>query len=731
MKIQDTLKAYAMARPRIKLALKIYGESAFAWSYSPCQGRTAIGQVLGSKWAENSYSFNSEALVIAKNCKRDPILTGYLPKPEATQKDIKDRAIFISVDGRPMSRSWHMSKKFVNIIKKQGCGSPPFLQVDLQLPLGSYDANVTPLKDEVMIHDEIGLIKLFEDICQQIYNENNINSDDKRSNSMASRAKQKLLGLDRRNEAAKYSTAQILSFTDESGGLCDKEERKVKSQMQITFSVNMKLNEDDSCAEQDTVEVKVQPRTPQRSEQPPLDEAAKRGPQSILKYFKPASEAGVEIYADETAIDMAPALANTENSAHTPLQPLTESALNALPSDVLALNSAESETGNNSPVLTVQYLPVASPIGVSPTRPPVDRHRIRGVLGVPVTFGPRNIYEQRDDTFNTHGNEFSLPTPPTSDQRLPRVRYEARIQRGELPNSVSLAAVRSMIPNEHYNGQIQITETPRTVRLRQSDEDTRIGNIKSRRGSPSGINDLNAEDGLFPPHRIFGDDHLSPSPQRSMQRRGASHLLSSLPPSATRAPVQCIPPPLPKFKLPAINSIANSSAWQKSLLSSQPSVARDETQSMGAENGSITPWETLSLLETSQVQPSSLRSKSETEDSRAFFIQRQRSLAMHGPQRRFSSRPLPLESIAPGKEVYNLCTEASLKVSDVRRNMAAESDSEHYAPRECQSFTLPLEAELDIERAEERLRMTVVQWMDRQPSSYDVVYRQLSQPKGN
>ncbi|KAF4929905.1 hypothetical protein CGCVW01_v001192 [Colletotrichum viniferum] len=101
-----------------------------------------------------------------------------MPKPGAKPAAIAGKGYFISVDARPMTTARGTMKKLVGIYKQHlrkhvGASSEnlktPFIRLNIECILGSYDPNVATNKDEVLFANEPKLLELFEDMCQDLY----------------------------------------------------------------------------------------------------------------------------------------------------------------------------------------------------------------------------------------------------------------------------------------------------------------------------------------------------------------------------------------------------------------------------------------------------------------------------------------------------------------------------------------------------------------------------------
>lgn len=110
-------------------------------------------------------------------------LEAFLPRADADPLKVSGKGYFISVDSRPMATTRGTMKKLVDIYKQHllRCVvldspsksiSKPFIRLNVECILGSYDPNVTTAKDEVIFANEPKLLALFEDMCRNIYRPN-------------------------------------------------------------------------------------------------------------------------------------------------------------------------------------------------------------------------------------------------------------------------------------------------------------------------------------------------------------------------------------------------------------------------------------------------------------------------------------------------------------------------------------------------------------------------------
>ncbi|KAF4992754.1 hypothetical protein FGRMN_6964 [Fusarium graminum] len=179
------LESYATALPHVNLSFKVPGNPSQSWSYSPCSPggtREAITQVFGhaltAQLVETSSASSDKGLTETRS--QNVMMTAFLPRPESDSKTIKGKGAFISVDSRPLSALRGTGKKLFSIFKSSlskassssgisRAPSSPFMQLSIQCPPGSYDPNISPLKDEVLFMNEPAILDCFQTLCDAIY----------------------------------------------------------------------------------------------------------------------------------------------------------------------------------------------------------------------------------------------------------------------------------------------------------------------------------------------------------------------------------------------------------------------------------------------------------------------------------------------------------------------------------------------------------------------------------
>jgi DNA mismatch repair protein MutL len=188
-KVKHLIHAYALARPVIRVSLKVSGGHVkHSWSYSPPPGagiREAVVQVFGT-------GVMAECVLKVHTNKQDSptkdkindnglqiSIETVLPKPDADLSKLT-KGSFCSVDSRPVSASRGTMKKLMSILKthfKKSLGvdaedrrlSDLFTCINVTCSPGSYDPNLEPSKGQVLFVDEPHLVRLFEVLCSNTY----------------------------------------------------------------------------------------------------------------------------------------------------------------------------------------------------------------------------------------------------------------------------------------------------------------------------------------------------------------------------------------------------------------------------------------------------------------------------------------------------------------------------------------------------------------------------------
>jgi DNA mismatch repair protein MutL len=204
-RIKEMLQSYALARLNVRLTLKVLKATKSNWSFAPRANegtREIISHVIGRETAaqcvemistlvppsqvdSGAYGLGDHTLGDSTNHKslETPpesafIIQALLPKSDADLTKISG-AQYISIDSRPVSSARGSPKKIVSIYKTMISAmsvddlsekvKSPFLRLNIVCPMGSYDPNVEPAKDNVLFENENVLLSLVEDWFRSVY----------------------------------------------------------------------------------------------------------------------------------------------------------------------------------------------------------------------------------------------------------------------------------------------------------------------------------------------------------------------------------------------------------------------------------------------------------------------------------------------------------------------------------------------------------------------------------
>ncbi|EEH41587.2 hypothetical protein PAAG_03150 [Paracoccidioides lutzii Pb01] len=195
-RLKKMLIAYALSRPEIRLSLQVLGgKNQSPWIYAPKKtisgavvaavGPEVISQCIIVAWPESQDGEANSSSGHKDDSETNPLsirLVAVVPGPDADCSKLTRAGQFVSIDRRPMSTSHGIAKEIVKLFKcylrsgslcNMDLTSPvdPFLFIHLQYPLGSYDANVEPSKDDVLFAASKLVMSLAEDLFKSVYGE--------------------------------------------------------------------------------------------------------------------------------------------------------------------------------------------------------------------------------------------------------------------------------------------------------------------------------------------------------------------------------------------------------------------------------------------------------------------------------------------------------------------------------------------------------------------------------
>ncbi|KAF4122505.1 DNA mismatch repair protein, C-terminal domain [Geosmithia morbida] len=181
--VRDLMVAYALARPHIRFSLKVVGEHAPSWAYAPVSWgsmRDVVLKTFGNALASQTASAESTLLPpwAAERGTGETITMECLcPLADCDADVVRGKGCYISVDGRPITASRGTGKKIASVFRTRlsrarGQSRPisnPLMCLSIMCPAGTYDPNITPLKDEVLFSDEKSVLDCFEELCSRVY----------------------------------------------------------------------------------------------------------------------------------------------------------------------------------------------------------------------------------------------------------------------------------------------------------------------------------------------------------------------------------------------------------------------------------------------------------------------------------------------------------------------------------------------------------------------------------
>ncbi|KAL8780019.1 MAG: hypothetical protein Q9213_006663 [Squamulea squamosa] len=199
-KIKRILQAYALARPFVRLSLKILKakNDKGNWVYVPKSDASVLDaavKVVGKKvtdqcrwvvWNSNTFSREAGATqrdntMISIHLDSSCRIEALIPNSDADPAAISGTDQYISIDSRPVSSIRGTLKQIVQLFKsyiRSSCTSStdqkitnPFLCMNIVCPPASYDANVEPAKDDVLFSDSTGVLEMVESFLKCQYGE--------------------------------------------------------------------------------------------------------------------------------------------------------------------------------------------------------------------------------------------------------------------------------------------------------------------------------------------------------------------------------------------------------------------------------------------------------------------------------------------------------------------------------------------------------------------------------
>lgn len=373
-KIKQLLQAYALARPHLKLSLKVLGDPKQSWAYAPSltpSSRDATMQIFGKALATECEAVESNSMMgkdtlarMSGELARVCTMKALLPMSTCDPKLLNGKGAFVSVDSRPLSSTIGIGKKLVSVFKScynsaEQTGqvtklTAPFLQVDIQCWGIVYDFNVTPLKDEVIFQEEDKIVAHFEALCQKVYrrSSDSLTKHTTETQTQRNEAPANQDHVNRRAHALQTQTEVAQSNDKELGeghtGTFGNSEMRTMIKVDLGRTTSSATDED-ATANMVMVRVPPKPLMPGKcdfvSSKPKCGSKALDPPrtfQDMHRYFKTKGKDNFQIATDETATEEHSSEAVTlgepeafagKNTERRPLKPLAESTLNQMSRD--------------------------------------------------------------------------------------------------------------------------------------------------------------------------------------------------------------------------------------------------------------------------------------------------------------------------------------------------------------------------------------------------------------
>ncbi|PTB78102.1 hypothetical protein M440DRAFT_1184635 [Trichoderma longibrachiatum ATCC 18648] len=773
---KDLLKGYAFARPDVRLSFKVLGEATSCWSYAPtCAAgvKEAAVQMFGAALtnscihvSRNSGCDQGASTQRNQRTSEEFILEALMPGTNFDDQAIKGKGLYLSVDSRPISSSRGLGKQITSILKAAlnrvaGPGESfasiptPFMQLNIRCPPYSYDANVSPLKDDILFANENNIVACFEGICQRIYPQKSIEdpfSTEKKHRQDARAFKRGMYQHEKNRTqpcratdqipdtqapAHSLSSSHFLRTTEQSTAhhattnkdqASDRDNTsspsnpessaqnaKAVTKMRTSKIVNMARTNSNSTDEEGTansldIQVPLSLMTAPPVPAQRADASSRVPPKGLLenieRYLLSRKNDTFQIATDETATKKTQQLStSTEHiSGRMPLQPLTESMLNALNNQV----DSESETMSvgselSDPTHGAARLPRPSPSLMPPSfQPRLLEH---------ATSPPRLRMPADWPTPPSSGNLRS-GRPLNSPFRPPMWTAQRDSPTGN--HAPAHPRPRLRAPE---NGRVIPFSLPGQNRIQQHVAHERPGQrVGSRAAANSG-----AERTRAPPHAQRAQGNR----QRDIANRNMMQVSELASQPDTRQRVSQLRPSL---QLPGPQSQIVQTSLMKSLSSSVTSPMPATAQTgLSASHDVLQAWKPDIFRDTQQDTAPPGGAVTSTEDPRLYLIKRRRSRARHGITRRLSTRRLPLEVIPPQLTVQNASTSLRASQKSLARRarlVGYEAVPGHWG----QGIEFRTMEEAD--KVEQGLQHVVEVWKQTQDQDVDVEYTLRSAAKG-
>ncbi|EXV02707.1 DNA mismatch repair protein [Metarhizium robertsii] len=775
--IQQLLRQYVFARPNVKMSLKIIGDTKPLWAYSPKPPdlkREAILQILGANGMVNCIEvyeevhFNRES--ISQMETQEParwVFSGYIQKPYIISKDFKVRGAHLSIDNRPMSAGWHVTKKMTSILKshisqttapksaERQCGV--FLQINIRCPPRSYDPNITMRKDELLIFEEKGLLDGFELVCKRAYEKHNQALAATHPPATASTQPNNARECERQLATELEDEGVSCASTDKVSGQHDNLDNtqalqntsratrpKIQTTMKTTFTVNMGRKEDSDSDEENmdmAIEVEIPAGPPSvRDSHTNNQEQHPRQTKTIRHYFQSLPKDGFKISHDDTATagtvvasPVDPQLDESSPSNRTPLQPLSDIALNRIREEA---ESTPEPPGSDS--IVPMHIINASRRDIVPSlRRVANSTRHLGAQGPERTtpslyIAGTNSEETQDDEVISPSDSISLRmlTPPPSDPRYRHEQANTQIRpRPQLSNSFVLG---TNIARQSHNEFLRDVSPQNGPRQGKSSSGTNHISYRSA-ASAAGVSGPSQ---VYPRRTVgLGLAQEDPSlvvlnqPCRIHDEIPRNSIKSFLSSASSHSQAPQLTPPYTKRPAPFLFTppeLLNKPVHMPTFFEKNDGHHKGCQESEGSLN-ILTERETRRANRPSQ---SNNKLAWTTEESREYHVRAQRFHTHHRQVRRMSTGQLPLERIDAAKQTFGLCTIVHQQIQQIQHQMNHHSPLETYITHGNLRMSLPFRNLSETHCVQRELQSSVSSWMKRNNIPGHVEYTLESRAKG-
>ncbi|GKZ66002.1 ATP-binding mismatch repair protein [Aspergillus niger] len=182
VRIKKLVQAYAIAQPSKRLSLKVLKAKTETnnWIYAPGNNTSLVDAVLKVVGTEVASSCLVKVWPSENDSDRPFRILAFLPKPESDLTKVNGLGQYISIDGRPLSTTRGIAqdiaklyKSYVRVVASSKEAAinitDPLLCLHLQCTNASYDVNIEPAKDDVLLEDREELLSLVEELLCDVY----------------------------------------------------------------------------------------------------------------------------------------------------------------------------------------------------------------------------------------------------------------------------------------------------------------------------------------------------------------------------------------------------------------------------------------------------------------------------------------------------------------------------------------------------------------------------------